>query len=331
MPSGRRKGAKRIAGTLKPGMRVAITTHVNADGDGIGSEVALWRMLRERGMRPVIVNPTTFPARYAFLLNGCAEADKSKAAVRHLERADVIVVLDISDLSRLGHLARIVEKTAVPVACVDHHLSNGSLPDGPRLTDAGAAATGELIYDLGRVAGWSLDTEIARALYVAILTDTGGFRFSNTSSRVLQLASHFLEHGLDPEEIYTAVYASEPEGKVRVLTEALETLVVESRIAWLTIPPGALERHGLDASELDGIVEVARSIDGVQLAIMFRQLASGRVKVSFRSMGSIDVAELAEQFGGGGHRRAAGASFDGSLPDVQMRVLAAARSVAHTA
>jgi len=331
VPSGRRKGAKHVAGLLKPGMRVAITTHVNADGDGIGSEVALWRMLRERGLRPVVVNPTGFPARYGFLLNGCAEADKSKAAVRHLERADVIVVLDISDLSRLGHLARIVEKTTVPVACVDHHQSNGTLPDGPRLVDAAAAATGELIYDLGRVAGWSLDTEIARALYVAILTDTGGFRFSNTSSRVLQLASHFLDHGLDPEEIYTAVYASEPEGKVRVLTEALETLVVESRIAWLTIPPGALERHGLDASELDGIVEVARSIEGVQLAIMFRQLASGRVKVSFRSMGSIDVAELAERFGGGGHRRAAGASFDGSLPDVQARVLTAARLVAHTA
>lgn len=309
-------------------MRVAITTHVNADGDGAGSEVALWRLLRDGGMRPVIVNPTGFPARYRFLLEGCAEAEKSKAAVRHLERADAIAVLDISDLSRLGHLARIVEKTTVPVVCIDHHQSDGSLPDGPRLVDAAAAATGELIYDFARSVGWSLDSESARALYVAILTDTGGFRFSNTSARVLHLASHLLEHGLDPETIYTAVYASEPEGKVRVLREALETLVVESDIAWLTIPPGALERHGLEPSELDGIVEVARSIRGVQLAIMFRQLASGRVKVSFRSMGSIDVAHLAERFGGGGHRRAAGASFDGTLPEVQATVLEAARSVA---
>jgi phosphoesterase RecJ-like protein len=292
--------------------------------------VALWRLLRRLEVRPVIVNPTGFPARFDFLLADCPEADKSKAAVRHLERADAIVVLDIADLSRLGHLARVVERTTVPVACVDHHASDGSLPDGPRLVDSAAAATGELTYDLARSARWQMDTGIARALYVAILTDTGGFRFSNTSARVLQLGAHFLEHGLDPEAVYTAVYGSEPEGKVRVLSEALETLIVEGPIAWLTIPLGALERHALDASDLDGIVEVARSIRGVQLAILFRQLANGRIKVSFRSVGAVDVARLAERFGGGGHRRAAGASLAGSLAEVQAQVLAVARTVART-
>jgi phosphoesterase RecJ-like protein len=314
---------------VEPGMRVALTTHVNADGDGTGSEVALWHLLTRQGIKPAIANPTPFPARYQFLLAGAAGADRTAAAVKELERADAIVVLDIADVGRLGHLGRVVEATSVPVACIDHHVSDGELPAGPRLVDADACATGELVYDLARAARWELGVEVAQALYVAILTDTGGFRFSNTSPRTLQIAAHLLAHGLDAEDIYRHVYSSEPEGKVRLLAETLETLVVERDrgLAWMTIPPGALERHAVDAADLDGIVEVARSIHGVRLGILFRQLASGRVKVSFRSVGDVDVASLAESFGGGGHRKAAGASLDGDLAEAQARVLAAARSV----
>lgn len=309
-------------------MRVALTTHVNADGDGAGSEVALWQWLTARGVRAAIVNPTPFPSRFAFLLEGAAGADKSGQAAKHLKAADVIVVLDIADVGRLGQLGRIVGGLSVPVACIDHHVSDGTLPPGPRLVDPGACATGELVYDLLRAAGWSLSSEAARALYVAILTDTGGFRFSNTTPRALQVAADLLGSGLDAEAIYRDVYASEPEGKIRLLGEVLDTLVVERPrgLAWLTIPPGALERHGVDPSDLDGVVEVARSIQGVRLAILFRELANGRVKVSFRSVGDVDVAELAERFGGGGHRKAAGASLEGTLAGAQAEVLAAARA-----
>lgn len=308
---------------------MALTTHVNADGDGCGSEVALWHLLSARRVRPVIVNPTPFPERYGFLLRGIEHADKSRDAAKHLERADVIVVLDISDLGRLGHLGRMVGRARGPVACIDHHASDGSLPDGPRLVDETACATGELIYDLATVAGWKLTPEAARALYVALLTDTGGFRFSNTSPRTLQVAAHLLGHGVQPEEIYSQVYASEPEGRVRLLAEVLDTLVVEREhgIAWITVPPGALERHGVDPADLEGVVEFPRSVRGVKLGMLFRELANGRIKVSFRSVGGVDVARLAERFGGGGHRRAAGASLNGSLAEVQEIVLEAARAV----
>ncbi len=330
VPAARRRAAKEVLDLFVPGMRVALTTHVNADGDGTGSEVALWHLLTRIGVRAVITNPTPFPTRYRFLLDRAQGADKSREAVKHLERADVVLVLDISDLGRLGHLGQVVGRRDVPVACVDHHLSNGSLPAGPRMVDSGACATGELVHDLAQVAGWELGEDAARALYVALLTDTGGFRFSNTTPRALRVAAYLLEMGVDPEEIYREVYASESEGKVRLLGEVLDTLVVEQspRLAWVTVPPGALERHGVDADELEGIVEFARSIRGVQLAILFRELANRRIKVSFRSLGSIDVAQLAESFGGGGHRRAAGASLDGTLAEVQARVLAVARSVA---
>ncbi len=314
---------------LKSGMRVALTTHVNADGDGVGSEVALWHLLTARGVRAVIANPTPLPERYGFLLRGNEHADKSAEAVKHLRRADAVVVLDISDVGRLGQLGQVVREIGVPVGCVDHHSSNGALPSGPRLVDAHACATGELVYDLTRAVGWPLTADAARALYVAILTDTGGFRFSNTSSRALQVAAHLLTHGLDPEEIYREVYATAPEGRVRLLAEVLETLVVEHDIglAWVTVPPGSLERHGVDAEDLEGVVEFPRSINGVRLAVLFRSLANGRVKASFRSVGDVDVAQLAAQFGGGGHKKAAGASVTGTLAEAQARVLAAARDV----
>ena len=327
MPAVRRRAAKSFVELLEPGMRVALTTHVNADGDGCGSVVALWHLLTEQSVRAAITNPTPFPARYRFLLEGADRADKSSEAVKHLQRADAVVVTDISDLGRLGHLGRIIERTSVPVACIDHHTSEGVLPHGPRLVDPAACATGELIYDLAQTAGWPLGRPAARALYVAIMTDTGGFRFSNTTPRTLQVAAHLLGHGLDPEETYRHVYASESEGRLRLIAEVLDTLVVEPQygLAWVTVPPGALERHGLQADDLEGVVEFPRSLRDVKLALLFRPLANGKVKVSFRSMGSVDSASLAESFGGGGHRKAAGASLAGDMADVQSQVLSAAR------
>ncbi len=323
----RRKAARDVARVLKPGLRVAITTHVNADGDGTGSEVALWHMLAARGVRAVIANPTPFPDRYRFLLEGVGHVDKSPQAVKHLDRADVIVVLDISDVGRLGQLGPVVAGAGVPVVCLDHHASDGTLPPGPRLADPRASATGELVYDLATALKWTYPAAAARALYVALLTDTGGFRFSNTSARTLQVAAHLLSQGLDPEDIYRSVYATSSEGRIRLISEVLGTLVVEHDrgLAWVTVPPGALEKYGVEPDDLEGMAEFPRSVQGMRLALLFRQLANGRTKVSFRSVGDVDVARLAAQFGGGGHRRAAGASLEGPLPVAQARVLAAAR------
>lgn len=329
MPTSRRAGAAAIVEAIRPGMRVVLTTHVNADGDGAGSGVAMWHLLDRLGANVSIANPTPFPRRYAFLLDGMNGADRSAKAVKELERADLVIVLDISDAGRLGHLADRLRLLSVPVACIDHHTTDGALPPGPRLVDPAASATGELVYDLARAAGWDLPRPAALALYVAILTDTGGFRFSNTTPRALHVAADLLSQGLSAEEIYTRVYASAPEGQLRLLAEILDTLVVEMPpgLAWVTVPSGAFERHGVSAEELEGAVEFPRSIDGVRVAMLFRPIDNGRIKVSFRSVGVVDVTDLAGRFGGGGHPKAAGASLEGSMGDVQARVLAAAREV----
>lgn len=321
----RAAAAHDIAAALTAGARVVMTTHVNADGDGVGSEVGLFHLLKARGLRPVIANPTPIPERFRSIVP--RGVDRTEHAHREIEQADLVVVLDIGDLGRLGDLAGPVAHRGVPVICIDHHVSPGTLPPGPRLVAPEATATAELVHDLAVANAWPITPDVARALYVGILMDTGGFRFSNTTPRALRVAAALLEVGVDPETIYEHVYASAPEGRVRLTAEVLQTLVVEAErgLAWVTVPGGALERHRATPDDLDGIVEFPRSIAGVTLALMFRPLAGGRVKVSFRSMGEVDVAALAQRFGGGGHHKAAGASFDGPMVEVQERVLAAAR------
>ena len=327
LPPERIAAARRFAAALTPGQRICITTHVNPDGDGLGSEVGLVHLLRAQGVEAVITNPTPTPERYEFLFRDLPGVDKTQTAVKELRRADLIVVLDIADVDRLGMLSQTVEERGVTVACVDHHVSQGHLPDGPRYVDPEASATGELIFQIAEANGWPLTPLAARALYVAILTDTGGFRFSNTRPATLRTAAALLEVGLDPEQIYLDVYASAPEGRARLLAETLQTLVVEHEhgLAWVTVPPGALERLGATADDLDGIVEVPRSINGVRMALLFREIAAGRVKVSLRSVGTVDVAAFANPFGGGGHTKASGLSMEGSLAEVQARILGAAR------
>ncbi len=325
----RKKSALAVASALLKAKRITMTTHVNADGDGIGSEIAMVHLLKALKKDVRIANPTPLPPRYQFLVEPVRAHDRTGDAVAALRDADLFLVLDIADLGRLGQLADTIRGRALVTPCVDHHLSAGTLPDGPRLVDPSAAATAELIYDLAATAGWSLSTEAARALYVGLLTDTGGFRYANTSPRALKVAASLLEHGLDAEEIYEQVYATAPVGRLRLSAEVLETLVHEPEIglSWITVPAGAIERHQVSADDLDGLVEFARSVQGTRLALLFRTLANGKIKVSFRSVGDVDVSAFAAQFGGGGHAKASGASIPGNLDQVQHRVLSAARQL----
>ena len=320
--------AHAFAAQLAPGQRVCLTTHVNPDGDGLGSEAGLVHLLRSRGVDAVITNPTATPPRFGFLFEELPGVDRTGEAIKELRRSDLIIVLDISDLGRLGMLGETVRDRGVPVACVDHHVGMGLLPPGPRYLDANAAATGELIFELALANSWTVSQEAARGLYVAILTDTGGFRFSNTRPRTLRVAAELLETGVDPEEIYLEVYARAPEGRPRLFAEALQTLVVEPQhgLAWVTVPPGAIERLGVSSDDLDGVVEFPRSIEGVRMALLFREVSQGRIKVSLRSVGDVDVAAFAKEFGGGGHTKAAGLALTGTLADVQATVLGAARA-----
>ena len=326
--SERRAAIARIAEHLKPGLRVALTTHINADGDGCGSEAGLARLLARQGLRPHIVNPTPWPDLFSFLLGDDVE-DRSGAGVAALKNIDLLIVLDISDVKRLGALTETVRGLHVPRLVIDHHIPSDDQAGDVVLADTAACATGELVYDLAFELDYEITPAVAKSLYTAILTDTGGFRFSNTTPRCHAVAADLLATGLDPEEMYQRVYASAPVGRLRLLAEVLQTLGVDEAkgLSWLSMNAGALEQYHVRQEDLDGIVEHARSIAGTRMAVFFRDLGHGKVKASFRSTGGVDVNAFARTFGGGGHARASGALIAGTLDDVRERVLAAARRV----
>jgi bifunctional oligoribonuclease and PAP phosphatase NrnA len=326
IPEPRRAAIAQLDRELVPGRKVALSTHMNADGDGCGSETALARMLMQRGLDVRIVNPTPWPDLFDYLLADDVK-DMSAKGSAALKGIDLLIVLDISDVKRLGALTETVRALDVPKLVIDHHIASDDPAGNIILTDVTACATGELVYDLGCTLGFDITPAIAQSLYAAIVTDTGSFRFSNTTPRCHAMAADLLANGVDPEESYVRIYASAPAGRVRLLGEVLETLGMDEGfgLSWLSMRAGAMEKYNVRQEDLDGIVEHARSIAGTRMAVFFRDLGYGKVKISFRSTGDVDVNAFARQFGGGGHAKASGALIAGSLEEVRERVIAAAR------
>ena len=326
----RRAAARRVLDRIELAERVVLTTHVNADGDGAGSEAAIAQWLRDQGREVTIVNPTPFPAMFEFLIPdrsiiaplGSAQADRALVA------ADLVMVLDTAEPARIGRLAKAI--AGKPIVVIDHHVHSDSMLDGTMLHDVSACATGELVYDLLDTAGlptpWA--QPILEGIYTAIVTDTGSFRFSNTTLRAHQVAGELIAQGVDPELMYRRIYATVPLRRVELLRHALENLEVDPEfpLTWITIRRGIMEQLGATSEDLDGIVEHARSIEGTELAILFRETSDGSTKISLRSAGAIDVNAIARTLGGGGHVKAAGALIAQPIEQARPRVLDAARA-----
>ncbi len=312
-----------VLSRLDAASSVVITTHANADGDGAGSEIALAAFLRARGADAWIVNPTPFPESLDFLLpdRGWVLPPRSSREARYCSEADLAVVLDTAQVPRIGRVKSLIRH--LPKVVIDHHPPSNRPIDGLVVCDTSACATGALVFELIDRAGGPWPPPVAHALYVAVMTDTGGFRFSNTDRDCFRVAARLVELGAEPETLFRAVYGRFRVRRFELLREALATLAVhpDGRIAWMTVPKDAYDRVGAAVDDLEGFVDVPRDIDGVQVAMLFRTTADGRIKVSLRSVPPIDVGTVAAGFGGGGHARAAAAVVTGPLDDVIARVL----------
>lgn len=263
VPAERRTAIERLARELRAGRSIVLSTHINSDGDGCGSETAFARMLAQRGMTVSIVNPTPWPEMFRFLLGDDVRmVELADGGADVMRKADVVVVLDIADLRRLGKLADVVRALDVPKLVIDHHVPSDDPPSSEILSDTAACATGELVYDVASVLGFEITPAIANSLYVAIVTDTGGFRYSNSTPRCHAVAGQLLAAGVDPEAMYQRIYASMPVGRLTLLREALGTLGVDAEhgLTWLSITAGAPEKHNVRPEDLEGIAEHARSI-----------------------------------------------------------------------
>lgn len=322
----REAAARRIADTLQGARVVGLTTHINADGDACGSVAAMARLLPQLGIAARIINPTPWPSIFDFLLDRTIE-ERTRDGAKALAGLDALIVLDVSDISRLGQLADAVRKLTIPRIVIDHHVPTDEPAGELIMDDPSACASGELVFDFASTLGLTIAPETAEALYTAILTDTGGFRYANTSPRCHAMAASLLRAGVDPETMYRRIYASVTTGRIFLLRDALHSIGhdAEHGISWISVTADALQRYDVSPEDLDGIVEHPRSITGTRLALFFRDLGYGKVKVSFRSTGEVDVNRFARNFGGGGHAKASGALIPGNLDQVRERVVAAAR------
>ena len=319
----RRSGLQRVLQELEPGRSVVLSTHLNADGDGAGSQAAAAHWLARRGLQAVIVNPTPFPDSFRFLLADGMEAwtPADPEGEKAMRDADVFLVLDTAEPSRLGAVMSRTEGRRMLV--VDHHPPTSSSVGDVVVCDPTACATGELVFDLIRLAGDEITREEADGLYVAIATDTGSFRFGNTTARTHEIAADLLRAGVDPESMYLRIYAQYTPAGLELVRRALERLEVadDLPVAWISLRHADLAQTGATKEDLEGIVEYARRIRGVQVALLFRELHDGSTKISLRSSGDADVAAVARRLGGGGHVKAAGAVIPESLEAAEARVL----------
>jgi phosphoesterase RecJ-like protein len=313
---------------IEGAQRIVLTTHVQPDGDGIGSEVALARWLRSQGKDVTILNPNPTPRRFRFFEEMAPiEAFESSRAAQLVAGADLLIVVDISVPARLGPIEPVVREHEPSILIVDHHAGASMIP-GVDVRDVEAAATGEIVYRMLLAWGAEIDPPMATALYAAIAYDTGGFRYANTRAVTHEIAADLLRRGVDLPTVQRQLFESMSPVRARILAHALSSFELSrgGRVAWLILPRATLQTMGADPEDVDGAAEALRAIEGVDVSIVVREIRESATKVSFRSRGAADVNAFARRFGGGGHRNAAGAYLEEPLDDVVTRIVPAARA-----
>ncbi len=310
----------RIAATLRAAPSVAVLSHVNPEGDAIGSSLAATLALREGGKRAAAFNADPVPAS----LRQLPGARDVRCALPADETFACYLVLDTSDLGRTGGLLDGRHPDA-PVLNVDHHAGNTRFGD-LNWVEPGASSAGEMVHRLLQEAGLPLSGSVAANLYAAILTDTGGFQYGNTTAESLRAAAELVSAGAVPEEIARGLTANRALGEWRLLSEVLAGLGLAAggRVAWIEVTAAALQRAGVGLDVTEDFIQYPRSLAGVQIAVAFKEITADETRVSLRSSGWVDVAKLAGLFGGGGHRNAAGCTIREGLAAARAAVLAAA-------
>ena len=282
------------------------------------------------GKDVTILNSDAVPQAFRFL--DPRRKIRQYSQSKHLsliEKADVIIVLDASGgWERVGRIGQVLEKAAATKICIDHHPDSTDFVD-IAVVDTEAAATAELIYDLLVRMNGELTAHMAQALYAAIVTDTGSFRFPKTSPRTHQIAAKLLAAGANPSCIYSQLYEQYPLGRVRLKGHVIDSIKseVHGQIAYYGLDRNTMKSYGVKASELDGFASLGQEVGGVRITVFCLENSNRRIKISLRSDGSVAINQLAIEYGGGGHPSAAGATINGSLDEVLTEVVAKAKAL----
>jgi bifunctional oligoribonuclease and PAP phosphatase NrnA len=307
-----------IADAVHAAETIAILSHTRPDGDAIGSQLALTLSLRQLGKWVVAWNENGLPDSLRFL----RYSELVTMPPPEASAFDLVIALDTATKSRLGTTLNAVRSAKYWIN-IDHHVSNPGYGD-LNYIDSSAPATGQIIYEFLRSQALPVTHETADALYVAISTDTGSFRYPNTTARAFEIAAQLISAGVNAGDLGRHLYASYPKRRILLLGELLRDarFDAEDRVASLALTRQTKDRYQIKPEDIDGLIDSIRAIDTVVVAIFFEELEDGRIRISMRSKDDrLDVSKLCTELGGGGHVLAAGARARGSLEEVSTRVL----------
>lgn len=305
--------------------RFVISSHVRPDADAIGSEVGLCNLLEQLGKTVRIINPSATPTHLSFLdPTGRIRKIGEGVTVEEACNTDVHMIVDTSAWQQLTELRKTLETTPAKKVVVDHHISSDHL-GAEQFKDTTASAAGVLICELAEALGVTPTVEAGTALFAAIATDTGWFRFPNADERTLRRAAWLISLGVQPHTIYKELYEKSSLARIRLHGRVLSRVSVEfgGAMGMTFVMQKDFEETGAHPSDTEDLVNTCLTIDGTRCAIILVEQKSGQVKVSFRSRSGLDVAKVAEQFGGGGHKLASGAMLAGPFANAQTVVMQA--------
>jgi bifunctional oligoribonuclease and PAP phosphatase NrnA len=303
-----------ILAAIEQGERFLVCSHSRPDGDAVGSMLAMGMLLNQMGKRADLVTADRIPAVYRSLPG--ADAIRTFMRVHGLYDAAVLLECDGLERTRLRGLEEF------SLINIDHHAS-GKEFGAVNWIDRDACSVGELVYRLVRAAGATVTPEMATCLYTTLLTDTGGFCYGTINSGTFALAGELVAAGAQPVVIAREVYFNNPQSKMVLLGRALSTLQRKGPLAWMHVTYEDMERCSASEEDCEGVVNYALSIAGVEAAVFLRELPEGRIRLSLRSKGQVNVAVISERLGGGGHENAAGCTLDGPLESATAIILAA--------
>lgn len=315
-----------IRDTIGKGNRFLITTHLQADPDALGSEIALAEALRSIGKQTLILNPSPLSHNYTFIDTKHEITAYQKDQPFPSDQIDAVFILDISRWERLGALADVIRDCGKPKNCIDHHPYTGGHANY-HLVNVQACASAEIVYDLIRYLNIPITRAIAEPLYTAILSDTGSFSFSNTNARAHQIAVELMNYDVPCRSIFEKLYQNHSPERLKFMGKVLSTLQLdcEQKLAWISIPNKLLEENGIHPDDVEGFVDMARNCKNVLLSMVFLEVEPNDVKISLRAKGNFNASQLAAKFGGGGHNHASGIRLAGLLPEIEKAVLTEAR------
>ena len=296
-----------------------ITSHVSPEGDSVGSQLAIFFMLKKMGKKACIVDQDVVPDNLKFL----SGTEKILNDIPEGFIVDAVIYMDCPVRERAGQIMKKIDNE-VFIINIDHHVSNEYYGD-INWIEPGMSSVGEMAYHLMKKMDMSPDINASEAIYAAIITDTGMFNYDNTSVRTHEVAAELIEKGVEPAYMYRQIFENRPRAQLRALGRALSTLETaeDGKVAYMTLSREAQEEEGADDILTEGFINYARSVKKVEVAVFFNEAIEGRrlVNVSFRSTGKIDVNRIASSFGGGGHKKASGCLLDCGVEQAREKVL----------